>query len=316
VGSLESIFEQIPVEILLGWRENLMKRLMVVALLMFMSLAHAYSPEAGLWVIDEENNGLPGRGFVFDVQGRTLVVAFYGYGTSGSPTWYLSAGQVSNNVFSGSLDTYAGGMAFGANRHSAYSTGSSGTVAISFSSASRGAIILPGEGAKAISRVNFARPSDPNSYEGAYVLERFSVLYTNGVIYDSGSTVVASGTMFCKGTTCQQTLAVTINGQTATLSINGTVTDYGSYVRWVGANGVTSNPRIIKRGDELIMHVQTSSFSEVDYWRRVSADGTVRYIGNSLKDEKYPLSADSYPGALGGALLDAVLSDPNAFLAK
>jgi hypothetical protein len=112
-------------------------------------------PEAGEWVIDSELNGLPGRGFQIDVQDRTILVLFMGYGSDGSATWYLSTGTLSGNTFSGSLEQYAGGTAFGATPVSAHSIGSAGSVTLTFTDATHGTITLPGEAPKAVSRLQF-----------------------------------------------------------------------------------------------------------------------------------------------------------------
>jgi hypothetical protein len=137
-----------------------MPRLFLFAILLALSsLAKAVTPDAGLWAIDIENNGQPGRGFMLETQGNTMVLTFYGYKSDGSAQWYLTAGPISNGYFTGSLDTYSGGMTFGANQASAHYVGSSGTVSIAFSDSSNGVISLPGEAQKAISRLRFAGTS-------------------------------------------------------------------------------------------------------------------------------------------------------------
>jgi hypothetical protein len=114
------------------------------------------TPSDGLWVIDTENNGQPGRGFQIVVQSGVMVLTFYGYRSDGSAQWYLSAGSLSNSSFSGTLDEYVGGMAFGGTYTAAHMTQSAGTVGITFTDSTHGRITLPGESAKNISLMSFA----------------------------------------------------------------------------------------------------------------------------------------------------------------
>jgi hypothetical protein len=118
-------------------------------------------PDDGLWVIDAENNGQSGRGFQLEVRGGVLVFTYYGYGGDGSGLWALSAGPMSGNGYSGSLDTYAGGTALGGDYQPAAKTGSLGVLSLAFTSASQGTITLPSEGTRAISRFPFAGSASP-----------------------------------------------------------------------------------------------------------------------------------------------------------
>ncbi|MFO1493038.1 MAG: YHYH protein [Lysobacterales bacterium] len=117
--------------------------------------AHAVSPDVGLWIIDAENTGQPGRGLQIEVQDGTVVMTFYGYLPNGAAQWYLAVGALTGSSFSGTLETYRGGTAFGQPHVPAQSAGSAGTVTMTFSDNSHGTITLPGESAKAISRVQF-----------------------------------------------------------------------------------------------------------------------------------------------------------------
>jgi hypothetical protein len=132
--------------------------LAAIVLLFSSSLAGAVTPEAGLWAIDSEVDGRPGRGFQIDVQTGTLVLTFYGYNADGSAQWYLSAGALTNGAFTGTLDRYQRGAAFGHSIVPAVSAGNSGPVTITFADATHGQITLPGESPKAISRFVFANP--------------------------------------------------------------------------------------------------------------------------------------------------------------
>lgn len=274
-----------------------MKRMIAFACCwLYLSVACAFTPESGLWAIDAENNGKPGRGFQIDIQGSTFVLTFYGYEASGDAQWYLSAGALSSNAFSGNLEIYEGGMAFGMGQVSAHGTGSAGSVQMTFSDARHGSISLPGEGWKAMSRLNFGRPADPDSLDGTYELTRVVVvLVPSGVFYDSQTNIAATGTMYISGKTAQQSMSLTNDGATTGVSLNGTVTDHGSYMRIVTTQGTVSYPLLIKRGDELITLLALDGGTEVDHWRRVSASG-VRKAAHSSADESESTSLAIAPG--------------------
>jgi hypothetical protein len=175
---------------------------------MFSSLAHAFTPESGFWGINAENTGQPGRGFEIDIQTNVLALAFYGYRSDGIAQWYLAAGPLSNNTFTGSLDTYQGGTAFGTNYKPAQGTGSAGTVTITFSDPTHGVITLPGESPKSISRLNFARPNPPDSLTGAYALVRTVVNFSTGDVIDSADNATISGSMNIVGNSITQSIAL------------------------------------------------------------------------------------------------------------
>ena len=128
------------------------------------------NPIDGLWVIDQENDGNPGRGFQLALQNYTLVLTFYGYEADGSANWWLAAGvfQPGASTVTMNLDTYQGGMAFGDPLQNATLIGSDGQVTIRFFSSSSGEICLPAETCKAISHLNFGLDSnaDQRSLDG------------------------------------------------------------------------------------------------------------------------------------------------------
>jgi hypothetical protein len=132
-----------------------MRTLLLLLAWLVVPTAWAVTPEAGEWVIDSELDGRPGRGFQIDVQDRTLVVLFMGYAGDGSATWYLVAGAMAGDTFTGSLDQFAGGTAFGRSLVSAHAIGSAGNVTLTFTDATHGQITLPGEAPKAVSRLSF-----------------------------------------------------------------------------------------------------------------------------------------------------------------
>jgi hypothetical protein len=113
------------------------------------------TPQTGIWAIDAENNGQPGRGFQVETRKGTLVFTYFGYSTDGHGHWYLSAGTLGGGSFSGRMMQYQGGTAVGATFSPAVVNGSAGTVTLSFSSPTTGAINLPGEYVKSISKFAF-----------------------------------------------------------------------------------------------------------------------------------------------------------------
>lgn len=154
---------------------KIFKTLAVVGALLGAGTAYAFMPQAGTWIVTSENNGQPGRGFGLDVQETTLVMQMYAYEANGSPTFYLSAGAISNNRFSAPLNEYRGGRHLGGGDRSGTQTGTAGNVSMRFESGTKGYITFPGEPEKEISRYNFAYSASPASLRGIWL---FSPLNT------------------------------------------------------------------------------------------------------------------------------------------
>ncbi len=117
------------------------------------------TPQTGLWSVAAEVDGSAGRGFQVDARGSTLVLTFYGYDADGMSDFWLAAGPYGNAAFSGTLTAYAGGQPFGEAYRAAHAAADAGPVTLTFSSATRGTIALPGEPPKAISRFAFGSGS-------------------------------------------------------------------------------------------------------------------------------------------------------------
>ena len=86
-----------------------------------------------------------GSGYALDYKHGVLVVTTYSYTASGDPQWYLSAGPVVNNVFTGTLDKYRAGQCISC----AYpgrptSVGNDGNIEITFTSSTTAVMRLPG----------------------------------------------------------------------------------------------------------------------------------------------------------------------------
>ncbi|KRB30396.1 hypothetical protein [Acidovorax sp. Root70] len=144
------------------------KKLAATALLMGAGLVHAFSPQAGTWVVTSEVDGKPGRGFGIDVQNTTLVMQMYAYENSGQSTFYLVVGDVVDNKVTAPLTKYTGGRYFGSGARSGAAAGSPGNVSIRFTSGTTGFITFPNEGEVAISRFNFGYPFAPSSLKGIW----------------------------------------------------------------------------------------------------------------------------------------------------
>lgn len=130
------------------------------------------APVVGTWVIDEENNGKPGRGFQIDVQNDVLVLYFYGYERTGESTYWLAAGKLpqGSNELTADLGEYQGGMAFGDAKRNANYLGSRGQMTIRFTSHTKGEICLPQELCKAISAFNFGYEKSASELLGVWIV--------------------------------------------------------------------------------------------------------------------------------------------------
>jgi uncharacterized delta-60 repeat protein len=117
----------------------------------------ATSPAAGLWAIESEIDGRPGRGFAVDVQGNTLVLTVYAYDALGNSNFYQAVGPIdSNGSFTGDLTYYSGGTHFGGPAQTAAAAGTAGTVRIRFVDPGDQAFItLPNESTKLMRKFNF-----------------------------------------------------------------------------------------------------------------------------------------------------------------
>ncbi len=121
------------------------------------------------------------------------------------------------------------------------------------------------------------------SLTGTYQLKRISISkLSDGTVLDTqGSNFTATGTMVINGNNLQQSFAVTLNGQSSNITVGGTLSDLGYYIKFT-SNGTSSNLPLIKRGSEVITLSAGGSASEIDVWTRTStsadalaADATV-----------------------------------------
>jgi len=146
----------------------------IVAFLCFLisSAAWAFMPAAGMWGVDSEDNGLPGRGFQIEAENGIVVFTYYGYRADGSSVFYYAAGPIVNNTFTASLLDLHGGTSLGGPLQTASLLDPAGTVTISFSSGKHGIISLPSEPQRAISKRPFGYFDGHDGLLGTWLFTR------------------------------------------------------------------------------------------------------------------------------------------------
>ncbi len=113
--------------------------------------APTIAPAAGYWW----NTAEPGRGFVIEIQGSDMFMAGFLYAQNGEATWVASSGTMAApEQYSGSLITYANGQTLSGAYVPAKAQPAIGTLAINFSSNTRGTLTWPG-GSIPIQRFDF-----------------------------------------------------------------------------------------------------------------------------------------------------------------
>ncbi|MGO8754048.1 MAG: hypothetical protein ACLQHK_02310 [Gallionellaceae bacterium] len=145
-------------------------RLVAVLFLAISSSAWAFMPTSGIWAVDSENTGKPGRGFNIEVQNEIVFFTYYGYRTDGSSMFYYAAGPIANNVFTSDLLEFQGGTYLGGIYQPAALIINAGPVILSFTSGTHGTITLPGESPKAISKDEFGYADGPDGLLGTWLL--------------------------------------------------------------------------------------------------------------------------------------------------
>lgn len=175
--------------------------------------AQAFMPASGVWLIDNETKGSPGRGFQIDVENETIIFYYNGYRADGTSVFYVAFGPLRNNVFTGALQEFRGGTVLGGVTRVATETISPGNVTLTFIGGLRGTMQLPGETLKNISKFSFgyaatadgllqntflfAYTTPTRLYGDTYRLVRklSATSYGNGVVVD------APGTFACENIT-------------------------------------------------------------------------------------------------------------------
>lgn len=147
----------------------MLKKFVLIGGLLGASMAQAFAPQAGTWVITDENNGQPGRGMSLDVQGDKLVLQMYAYDSFGAPAFYLASGDIKDNQFTGKLHQYRGGRYFGSDALVGEEVGDAGNVKLRFESGTKGYVTFPREGEKGISRFQFKYDTKPDDLKGQWL---------------------------------------------------------------------------------------------------------------------------------------------------
>ena len=100
----------------------------------------AIVPKSGVWW----NPAEPGSGYTLDAKHGTLVVTTYSYLPFGAPMWYLAAGPIVNDTFTGVLGKYASGQCVSCAYKTPTYQGDDGTMTIRFLSPISATMTLPG----------------------------------------------------------------------------------------------------------------------------------------------------------------------------
>jgi len=274
----------------------------VAASILFSSMVHAFAPRNGHWWNPNES----GSGYNIDVYNGVLVLTAYSYKTNGDSEWYLASGPLSADQqhFTGTLDKYRNGQCISC----AYPgrpalIGNDGLISITFLSETSAVLSLPG--GRVTNIVPFFPVPTPNaSLDGTYRLKRGTVDYLGGPLIDTANgTLNATGTMTITGNQITQTVSVTVNGSTVTLTFSGTMSDFGSYVL-LNSNGLVGRAAVIARGALVITetnnaaHGATPSYAEVDQWEFVSLAGPASEVEKA--------AVTTYGSWIGSALGAAV----------
>lgn len=153
----------------------MLKHAVAATLLAMTGMAQAFVPQGGAWIITDELNGKPGRGFSIDVQNDIFGMQMFAYESNGQPTFYMATGRLgSDNVVDALLGRYEGGRYLGSGDRTGVERGSPGNVRIRFVSGTLGYITLPGEQEKQIKRFEFGFDNTPQSLLGLW-----SVVYAD-----------------------------------------------------------------------------------------------------------------------------------------
>lgn len=153
-----------------------LKTVLAFLLLLISSSAWAFMPATGIWGVDSEDNGLPGRGFQIEAENGIVVFTYFGYRANGSSVFYYAAGSIVNNIFTAALLDLHGDTTFGVPYQTASLFDPAGTVTISFSSGRHGIISLPSEPQRAISKRPFGYYDGHDGLLGTWLFTRIQSL--------------------------------------------------------------------------------------------------------------------------------------------
>lgn len=98
-------------------------------------------PHSGWWWNAAEG----GRGYAIEIRNGNLFMAGFQYETTGSPTWFVSTGSMTDPMhYVGQVSPYQGGQTLLGAFHAATPGASLGQISLSFAGANQGSILWPG----------------------------------------------------------------------------------------------------------------------------------------------------------------------------
>lgn len=181
------------------------KNILVLLLLLISTPSFAFMPSVGIWGVDSEDNGQPGRGFQIEAENGIIVFTYFGYRPDGSSTFYYASGPIVNNTFTAQLLDIQGGTTLGGAHQNAVVAGNAGNVTVNFTSGKHGIIAFPGEPQRAISKRPFGYADGPDGLLGTWMLTQIlgvgplteiHTLVTNtGLSTTTGNGMVASASV-------------------------------------------------------------------------------------------------------------------------
>lgn len=118
------------------------------------TVAAGATPNSGWWWNPNEG----GRGFSLEVRSDRLFFAGFVYDDTGAADWMVANGSVGGGSFTGTLQRYRAGQTLGGTYQAPVSAGTTGTLTLSFDSATSGTLSWPG-GSIPIVRYGFASPA-------------------------------------------------------------------------------------------------------------------------------------------------------------
>ena len=144
--------------------------------------AQALQPESGMWAVNGEVTGKPGRGLQIDAQGgRNLIVTYFGYREDGSSMFLQASGpRQDDGTFTAELVEFQGGKALGAPVRDGQVRKVVGSISIAFYTATTASVTLPGEAPARMTRFQYedhtARFNREGRYAISYALSTFGSL--------------------------------------------------------------------------------------------------------------------------------------------
>lgn len=208
-----------------------MKRfLLIAAIALFSTPTWAFMPVIGLWNIQSELNGQPGRGMMIEVRNESLFLTYFGYRADGSSAKYNASGPLVNHTFTGDLTDYQGGTVIGGAYKPATLAGTIGTVTISFTSGTRGTITLPGESPKAIIKNALWATEDQEGLLGDWLLTKIIIIpFTDRITLTTkgAATSKGNGAVFTSDWSygCEFQVVGTLAGMVACVDLEYSNTD-------------------------------------------------------------------------------------------